>query len=219
LVKDKIPAYAYHIGGMQKILRPYTAAEFGDRIDYLLGLYQPEINHVQLNLLDSHDTARFLTVAGGNESALRLAYFFLLTYVGAPCIYYGDEIGIDGGPDPECRKSFNWDEKTWNHDLRNYLKGLIHLRKSEIALRRGTYQRVYSDADVIGFVRQFENDTILVVLNTSASEKHPLIETGKLGLNNAELEPLYGSTSATVKEGMIIDLRIDGNSGLILKVR
>ena len=72
---------------------------------------------------------------------------------------------------------------------------------------------------MIGFVRQFENDTILVVLNTSASEKHPLIETGKLGLNNAELEPLYGSTSATVKEGMIIDLRIDGNSGLILKVR
>lgn len=219
LIKDKIPAYAYQIGGMQKVLRPYTAAEFGDRIDYLLGLYEPEINSVQLNLLDSHDTARFLTVAGGNEISLRLAYFFLLTYTGAPCIYYGDEIGYDGGPDPECRKSFNWDEKTWNHDLRNFMKELIHVRNTEIALRRGTYQRIYSDADVIVYARQYAGETILVALNTSSSEKQPLIETRKLGVSNASLAPLFGTASATIKEGMITDLVIGRHSGLILKVR
>ncbi len=218
LVKDRIPAYAYQIGGMQKVLRPYTAAEFGDRIDYLLGLYQPEINQVQLNLLDSHDTARFLSVAGGDEAALRLAYFFLLTYIGAPCIYYGDEIGIDGGPDPECRKSFNWDERTWNHGLRGYIKDLTQLRNAEPALRRGTYQRIYSDADVIVYARKYENDMLLVAINISDTEKNPLIHMADIGFSNAGLRGLFGSTSATVKEGMISDLRISGRSGLVFKV-
>jgi len=209
LVKDRIPAYAYQIGGMQKVLRPYTAAEFGDRIEYLLGLYQPEINYVQLNLLDSHDTARFLTVAGGDEAALRLAYFFLFTYIGAPCIYYGDEIGIDGGPDPECRKSFNWDEKTWNHGLRSYLKELAQLRKAEVALRRGTYQRVYSDADVLVYLRKHEKDTLLVVMNTSDNEQHPVIDMANFGVDHAGLKGLFGSTSATVKDSKITDLSIN----------
>ena len=218
LLKDRIPAYAYQIGGMQKVLRPYTAAEFGDRIEYLLGLYQPEINYVQLNLLDSHDTARFLTVAGGDEAALRLAYFFLFTYVGAPCIYYGDEIGIDGGPDPECRKSFNWDEKTWNHGLRSYLKELAQLRKAEVALRRGTYQRVYSDADVLVYLRKHEKDTLLVVMNTSDNEQHPVIDMANFGDDHAGLKGLFGSTSATVKDSKITDLSINAKTGLVLKV-
>lgn len=218
LVKDRIPAYAYQIGGMQKVLRPYTAAEFGDRIEYLLGLYQPEINYVQLNLLDSHDTARFLTVAGGDEAALRLAYFFLFTYIGAPCIYYGDEIGIDGGPDPECRKSFNWDEKTWNHGLRSYLKELAQLRKAEVALRRGTYQRVYSDADVLVYLRKHEKDTLLVVMNTSDNEQHPVIDMANFGVDHAGLKGLFGSTSATVKDSKITDLSINAKTGLVLKV-
>lgn len=222
LVKDKIPAYAYNIGGMQKVLRPLNAAEFGNRIEHLLDLYQPEINQVQLNLLDSHDTARFLTVASGDTDALKLAYFFLMTYIGAPCIYYGDEIGMDGGPDPECRKSFNWDEKAWNHDLRNYLKELIRIRKDEDALRRGTYQRLYSDADVIVYARQYRQETLLIAINTAASEKKPLIDVGKLGIKNAMLQPLFGSTSIAVKDGsdgLISDLRIGGRSGLILKVQ
>ena len=218
LLKDRIPAYAYQIGGMQKVLRPYTAAEFGDRIEYLLGLYQPEINYVQLNLLDSHDTARFLTVAGGDEAALRLAYFFLFTYIGAPCIYYGDEIGIDGGPDPECRKSFNWDEKTWNHGLRSYLKELAQLRKAEVALRRGTYQRVYSDADVLVYLRKHEKDTLLVVMNTSDNEQHPVIDMANFGVDHAGLKGLFGSTSATVKDSKITDLSINAKTGLVLKV-
>jgi neopullulanase len=218
LLKDRIPAYAYQIGGMQKVLRPYTAAEFGDRIEYLLGLYQPEINYVQLNLLDSHDTARFLTVAGGDEAALRLAYFFLFTYIGAPCIYYGDEIGIDGGPDPECRKTLNWEEKKWNHGLRSYLMKLAQLRKAEVALRRGTYQRVYSDADVLVYLRKHEKDTLLVVMNTSDNEQHPVIDMANFGVDHAGLKGLFGSTSATVKDSKITDLSINAKTGLVLKV-
>jgi neopullulanase len=218
LVKDKIPEYAYHIGGMQKVLRSLNALEFADRIDYLLGLYQPEINEAQLNLLDSHDTARFLTVAGGDIGALKLAYFFLLTYIGAPCIYYGDEVGMDGGPDPECRKSFNWDEKTWNHDLRAYFKQLIQVRKQEAALRRGTYQRIYADADVLVYARQYNGESILVALNTGSAEKQPVVSTASLGITSGALRALFGSTSAVIRDGAITSLRIGARSGLILKV-
>jgi len=218
LVKDRLPAYSYTIGGMRNVLRPLTATEFGDRIEYLLGLYAPEINYVQFNLLDSHDTPRFLTVAGEDESALRLAYLFLLTYVGAPCIYYGDEIGMNGGPDPECRKAFNWDEASWNQGLRSYMKDLVRIRKQEGALRRGTYQRIYSDEDVIVFARQYQGDTVLVTINIGAGDRHPVIDTGKIGIHAANLEPLFGSERGTIIEGKISDLRLKGRSGLILKV-
>lgn len=219
LVKDKIPAYAYNIGGMQKVLRPLNAAEFADRIDYLLSLYQPEINQAQLNLLDSHDTARFLTVAGGDVDVLKLAYIFLLTYVGAPCIYYGDEVGMDGGPDPECRKSFNWDVKTWNHELRAYFKQLIQIRKDEPALRRGTYQRIYADADVIAYARQYDSETLIIVINTAVVEKQPLIPTANLGISNAGLKALFGSPSGVIENGVIPDFHIGARSGMIFKVQ
>lgn len=219
LVKDRIPTYAYNIGGMQKVLRPLTAAEFGDRIEYLLGLYDAAVNQVQLNLLDSHDTARFLSVAGGDVNALKLAYFFLLTFVGAPCIYYGDEIGMDGGPDPECRKSFNWDETAWNHDVRDTLKQLIQIRKAEDALRRGSYQRLYSDTDVIVYARQFGQETLIIAINTSAYDKQPVIETTKIGITNAGLKALFGASSTMIHEGRITDLRINPHSGVILKAQ
>ena len=66
----------------------------------LLKLYHPNVTSVMLNLLDSHDMARFLTLARGDKSALRLATLFQMTYPGAPSIYYGDEIGLAGGHDP-----------------------------------------------------------------------------------------------------------------------
>ena len=90
-------------GGYRRV-RPMSQREFADAIDDLLGLYDPAITQVQLNLLDSHDTPRFITCARGDESALRLATLFMFTYPGAPCIYYGDEIGLDGRHDPDCRR-------------------------------------------------------------------------------------------------------------------
>jgi glycosidase len=219
LIGDKIPAYAYTIGEWDKVLHPLTAAKFGDRIEYLLNLYAPEINYVQLNLLDSHDTPRFLTTAGENESALRLAYLFLITFIGAPCIYYGDEIGLIGGPDPECRKPFPWDERTWNHDLYSYMKDLVHLRRSEAALRRGTYQRIYSDEDVIVYVRQYGEDTIIVALNTASEIRQPIIDTTKVQVANGELRPLFGSAQAGVQNWKITNLRINPRSGVVLKLQ
>jgi cyclomaltodextrinase / maltogenic alpha-amylase / neopullulanase len=118
------------------------AEDFASHIDYLLSLYQPEFTQVQLNLLDSHDTTRFLTCVKNDKAALKLAWQFILTFPGAPCIYYGDEIGMDGNHDPDCCKSFPWDESKWDQDLRNHLKAFILLRKAHPALRAGEYKKL-----------------------------------------------------------------------------
>lgn len=218
LIGDKMPDYAYRIGGLHKVLRPFNAAEFGDRIEYLLNLYAPEINDVQLNLLDSHDTPRFLTTAGGDESALRLAYLFIFTYIGAPCVYYGDEIGLDGGPDPECRKAFPWEESKWNQDLRKYMKDLASLRHSNPALRRGTYRRILSDHDVIAFVRQYEGETCLVVINAGKTDRQLDVDLKNAGITARSARLLFGSSQCAVEDGKVLLQKLPSRHGIVLKI-
>jgi len=153
------------------IHQPIDAHEFANRIDHNLNLYKPDITYAQLNLLDSHDTPRFLSCAGGDKNALKLAWLFLFAYPGAPCIYYGDEIGLDGKHDPDCRKSFPWDESKWDKDLLEYAKEVIALRAKNPALRRGNFTRLWSADGTYAFSRSFEGDTFIVALNASESPR------------------------------------------------
>jgi len=132
------------------------ANEFGNQIDSILGMYHPDVTRVQLNLLDSHDTPRFLTCAGHDLNSLKLALTFLFTYPGAPCLFYGDEIGLYGRKILNAT-AFPWDESKWNHDLRNFVKELIALRKAHPALRgEGSYKKLYAADGVYVFQRASE---------------------------------------------------------------
>ncbi len=91
------------------------AEGFARAIQGLLKLYHPNVTSVMLNLLDSHDMTRFLTLARGDQSALRLATLFQMTYPGAPSIYYGDEIGLSGRHDPDNRRAFPWESRSLGH--------------------------------------------------------------------------------------------------------
>jgi neopullulanase len=218
LIGDKMPEFAYRIGGLQKVMRPFNAAEFGDRIEYLLNLYDPEINYAQLNLLDSHDTPRFITTAGGDETALRLAYLFLFTFIGAPCIYYGDEVGLDGGPDPECRKSFPWDESRWNQELHDYMKDLIHLRNAHPALRRGSYKRIFSDNEMLAFTRQYMGKIYLVVINAGLKERQLHLDLTQTGVSSRAVESLFGLGRATLEGSSLRIEQLPSRQGVVLKL-
>ena len=74
----------------------------------LLAMYPPDVTEVNHNLLGSHDTPRFLTMAGGDTDSLMLATLFQLTFPGAPGLYYGDELPMEGGADPDNRRGFDW---------------------------------------------------------------------------------------------------------------
>jgi glycosidase len=84
------------------------------------------------NLLDSHDTPRILTTANGNRQAVRNALTMLFMLPGSPCIYYGTEIGMEGGQDPDCRRPMIWNEAKQDKDLYKYIQYLIDFRKQNI---------------------------------------------------------------------------------------
>lgn len=114
------------------------SAAFRDRLARLYHTYSIAANQKMLNLLDSHDTDRFLTRVKGDSRQLRTAEAILFFYPGIPCVYYGDEIGLEGGYDPDCRRCFDWNEKNWDHETRCLIQKLMKLKK-EPALSAGTF--------------------------------------------------------------------------------
>jgi neopullulanase len=157
-------------GGLQGRVHPeMDAAWFASEIDRLTYLYSPEITRSQLNLFDSHDMPRFLTCTGNDIPSLQLAMLFMFTYPGAPCLYYGDEIGMTGAHDPDCRRGFHWDDSRWNHELLSYTKAVIALRKEHPVLRRGSYHRLYSEDRLFAFARKFEDQSFAIVLNAGTN--------------------------------------------------
>jgi glycosidase len=151
---------------------PYPGIDgltYARKIDDLLGVYDWNVTQNQLNLLDSHDTARAISVLGDDMRSLELASLLLFTYPGAPSIYYGSEIGIDGGlPDKWARKTFPWgDESRWNKDLLTHFKALVQLRQEYPALRGGVYQGVAASASSYAFRRALDGEEVLVAINTS----------------------------------------------------
>ncbi|GGR48705.1 alpha-amylase [Deinococcus seoulensis] len=151
---------------------PMTAEAFAARMTDVKNMYHPDIVRAQLNLLDSHDTARFLTAVSGDATAYRLATVFQMTYVGAPCIYYGDEIGLPGGPDPDCRRAFPWNEQEWDADTLALTRALTAARHATPALTRGTFEVTHAQGEGVVFMRRHEAGNAHVALNTATRDTH-----------------------------------------------
>ena len=118
-----------------------TAAEFDASLATGRLTYPSQAVEVQMNLIDSHDTVRFLTTAGGDVNRLMLAALFQMTYVGAPTIYYGDEVALEGARDPDCRRPFpwNWEQDAKRNAMHEWYTKLANLRLAHAALRTGTF--------------------------------------------------------------------------------
>jgi neopullulanase len=197
--------------------RPMDGVDFADVIDTVLSWYDPQITMAQLNLLDSHDTPRFITSVREDWSALKLAYLFLFTYPGAPCVYYGDEIGLTGGHDPECRRSFPWDKAQWNLDILAHVKKLAALRKAYPALRRGSYHRLYADREVYAFGRWLDQDRLVVALNTATVTKTIDIPVQPIGLAEGALGDAFTVDRRwPIVAGVLREVELPPRSGLVL---
>src|SRR5262249_19199152 len=148
------------------------AVAFRKAIERLIAIYDPAVTAVMLNLLGSHDMTRFVTLARGDRSALRLVTAFQMTYPGAPSIYYGDEIGMQGGHDPANRGAFPWHKpETWDTELLHDFQRLIALRRRRPALRRGNYRILHAAGDVFAHARQLGDETVIAAFNTARSPR------------------------------------------------
>jgi glycosidase len=149
-----------------------SANEFGKELVETRALYNDKNNFAMQNLVGSHDTERYLTMCGGDVWKAKLTYLFQMTYFGAPMIYYGDEIGMEGGKDPDCRRPMIWNKKDWNMELYNFVKNLISLRNSSEVLRRGDFEILPSTHDdVFAFQRNYKNQKAIIVINRSQTKK------------------------------------------------
>ncbi|HIE9583535.1 TPA: maltodextrin glucosidase [Klebsiella variicola subsp. variicola] len=131
--------------------------------------YRAGLSHQQqlrmFNQLDSHDTARFKSLLGKDVAHLPLAVVWLFSWPGVPCIYYGDEVGVDGNNDPFCRKPFPWDPALQDTQLLALYQRMAKLRKAQQALRYGGCQVIYAEDNVVVFVRVYKLQRVLVAIN------------------------------------------------------
>jgi cyclomaltodextrinase / maltogenic alpha-amylase / neopullulanase len=197
----------------------YSAQDFLNRAEDLLHMYPREAVLAQLNLLDSHDMPRFVSLAGGNKDALRLAALFQMTYPGAPCIYYGDEIGMENGPariSEDARYAFHWDESRWDLDLRNYYKSLIAFRKENPVLRTGEFIPLHARDGILAYLRQMEGERLLVVINNNAASYKLDFSVGDHFSDGDHLRSVFGGGGvARVVAGRATHLALPPYSGVV----
>jgi neopullulanase len=147
-------------------LRPIEASTFAEDLEAMYDLYDWEINFAQMNMLDSHDMARALWIMGGDTAALKLCVSAMMTLPGAPCIYYGNEVGLAAAGDPYCRAAFPWDDQgSWDQDLLAHYKKMIALRNAHAVLRTGSFQRLYAEGMVYAHHRKLGEQEAVVVFN------------------------------------------------------
>jgi cyclomaltodextrinase / maltogenic alpha-amylase / neopullulanase len=158
-----------------------NAVQFGERIEFLFKAYPRENLFSMYVPLDSHDTERFKTLVGRDTRKLKLAFLFQMAFPGAPAIYYGDEIGMEGNKDPDSRRAFPWRESNWDLGLRQWVRQLISLRKRTPTLRRGEFLRLLSEDGTYAFARTLGEQNILIALNASGQERRTDIPCTALG--------------------------------------
>ena len=225
LFTERVIAFAAgpHVQADQVVGRSYTpipalsGTQYADQIDWLLRLYPWEIQLAQLNLLDSHDTARLISIAGGDKASVRLATLLQMTYPGAPSIYYGDEIGLPGTNfDPDTRRGMPWDKpETWDMAALAYHKQLIAMRHAHPALRTGAYHRLYADDTSYAFARSTDSEALLVAVNTSDTAQEIVVPTGEHFTEGSELTAVYGTGSVQVEQGTV-RIGVPARDGVVL---
>jgi glycosidase len=194
-----------------------SAAEFDGALAAGRMAYPAQAVEAQMNLIDSHDTPRFLTQVGGNVERLKLAAMFALTYVGAPHIYYGDEIGMEGGRDPDCRRPFLW---SWAEDpervaLRDYYKRLIALRRAHAALRTGEFRAVHAAGMLYAYTRSGGGEEFLVALNAGKQAAELPLDLSAWGGTVRATDMLTG---ASERWSAVARIPLPGETGRVFKL-
>ena len=190
---------------------------FCRRMEEILCEYPLENQFAMYNLLGSHDRERIATLLGGDLNRLRLAYLIQFALPGAPAIYYGDEIGMHGGKDPDCRGAFLWDKTNWNHDLRAYLQRLISVRKDCDALRHGMIEVVKpARKNILAFTRATSTNAVLVTANPGPAALTVRFDFASLGWSAEKPVSDLTGTVDVINKNSGFELRLEPYTGVYL---
>ncbi len=157
-------------------------------------------------LVNNHDTARFLSLDGGTLEGSMLHTAFTLSVRGTPQLYYGEEIAMEGGHDPDNRRDFPggfpgdsrsaFDAKgrtAKEQRMYEWTREWIRLRAEHSAIRQGNLIDLFYDDDAYVFARQKGAETVIIAINRSGQEKKATAPVGSIGLRDgSELRALIG---------------------------
>ena len=212
---DGVMNYAYFKDPVMRFFntRQCSAKDFDRDLKQGLLSYPVQATQVMMNLIDSHDTFRYLESCDGDISKLEMAVLFQMTYVGTPHIWYGDEVGMMGAHDPDCRRPFDWKytEAPDKVSLREYYKKLIQIRKEYSSLRTGSFSTLVADGMVYGFLRRDDESSIAVILNNDTK-----INKIKIPFKSDYALDLLTGKKYIAKNGQV-EINLDAMSGAILK--
>lgn len=188
-------------------------SKFIDLINRVLVTYPKNILKNMFNLVDSHDTKRIFTVCKEDTDKTNLAFLFLLSFPGSPSIYYGSEVGMSGENDPINRRCMVWDEDKQNHKIKNHLKTMINLRKSNKAFTSTdiTWVDYDDDKEYLIYKKINDGEKIYFIMNNSDNES-----TVKLPqeLINKKVMDIYNQKEIVLSD----EVMMKENSFLILKL-
>ena len=172
------------------------AETFDTNVSTLLLRYNENALFAQLNLLDSHDVSRFLSLCGGKTERMELAVLLQMTFPGMPCVFYGDEKGLCGESEPEYRRPMAWDASS---PLEEVYRRMIALRKTHPALRYGSFHTELACGGVYRYSRVWNGTKITVAMNLG-TEPVKAEKRGTLLLKKGENRDIIGAWEYEVWE-------------------
>ena len=150
-----------------------NVSQFVQNLGYLEGRLNKKCYPLMWNLIDSHDTARFLHLCNDNKKKQHLAAAFQLLLPGMPMVYYGDEFAMPGANDPDCRRGMYWDEEYQDKEMFKWYKKLLQIRKTHTCVVDGELIEISArdEEETIVMIRKNGEETIAMIFNCSTEMK------------------------------------------------
>ena len=206
---DSVMHYPWRDAVIRFLNGDITATRFAQRTTAMRHMYDAAATPGLMHLLGSHDTARIRSELGGSADRARQAAVLLLTATGAPLVYYGDEVGMEGGDDPDSRRCMEWDRAKQELHVLHAYRTLIHVRRARPWLAWGAFDDVLVDDErkVYAYRRSSTGplapegtprDVLYVGLNTGEfpsevcfGDDRPLVDvfTGKPSTSRVTIDP------------------------------
>lgn len=176
---DTVMNYDFFFGAQKLIAQEsITVTQFMETLGRLRGNLHNKVYPVLWNLIDSHDTARFLHACGEHKDKQKMAAALQLLLPGMPFIYYGDEYGMTGGDDPDCRRGMVWDEKRRDAEMFEWYRELIRTRKAHPAITEGKVTACICDDEkgTILLTRELEDERVTIVFGVKECKVEVIVQ-------------------------------------------
>ncbi len=233
---DSVMNYPFRLAVLEFLLGRYDANEINRALMSLSENYPRPCFYALMNLLGSHDVPRILTLLGegipegklpekkrGYQrlspnkrslgiARLKLAGLLQMTFPGVPCIYYGDEAGLEGYSDPYNRGTYPWGKE--NKEILAWYKKLIAIRNQHVVFRQGAWEPLYAAGDVFGYLRYLQKDTAVVFINRSTVKEYKIRVNLKEGRKETWLD-IFHNQRFQIKQGLM-ELSLQPLEGKIL---